>query len=114
MSMCPKADQMENGLKAIINELMGLVWVDAGVNIPAMKIWEEDKEIEVIPIDRAAGNYQIDMRVGQKHLSFGWDTIRDISGTCGVYKYDWGDCNVSELAIAAGLVLTYYGHAMAE
>lgn len=114
MSMCPKADQMEVGLKSMLNEVMGLVWVDAGVDVPALKIWEDDKEIEVIPIDRKAGVYKIDMRVGQKLLNFEWDTTRDILNGCGVYKYSWGDCGMSELATAAGLVLTYYGYAMAE
>lgn len=114
MSMCPKADQMENGLKSILNEIMGLVWVDAGEHIPALKVWEEYKEIEVIPIDRKVGVYKIDMRVGLKHLSFEWSASQSVADLCGVYKYSWGDCSMGELAVAAGLVLTYYGYAMAD
>lgn len=114
MSMCPKADQMEKGLMYILNEIMGLAWVEAGVDIPALRIWDEDKEIEVIPIDRKTGIYKIDMRVGQKVLNFEWDTLRDIMNGCGVYLCSFGDCNAAELAVASGLLLTYYGHAMAD
>lgn len=112
--MCPKADNMENGLLSILNEIMGLVWVDAGEQVPALKIWENHKEIEVTPIDRKVGIYKIDMRVGKKLLSFEWDATRSITNLSGVYKYSWGGCGISELATAAGLVLMYYGYAMID
>lgn len=114
MSMCPKTDAMENGLKSIVDELIGAVWVESGKAIPSFNIWEADKAIEVIPIDRETENYQIDMRVGKKQLRFKWKSGEMILKGCGVYFYDWGDCNMDELAIAGGLMLMYYGQAMAE
>lgn len=114
MSMCPKTDAMENGLKSIVDELIGAVWVESGKYVPAFSIWENDKAIEVLPIDRESSDFQIDMRVGQKQLRFKWRADNMIIKGCGVYSYDWGDCNMDELAIAGGLMLMYYGQAMAE
>lgn len=114
MSICPVADAMEKGLLSIINELMGEVWVDCGKEVPGMKIWENDRQIEVVPIDREKGQYKIDMRVGKKNLSFEWCSIRSLTNLHGVRSYAFGDCNSDELAIAGGLMLMYFGQAMVD
>ena len=113
MSMCPKADAMEKGLITIVNELMSDIWVEDGDNIPGFSIWEESKQIEVLPIDRKAATYRIDMRVGEKLLSFEWSATRALTDLNGVRNYAFGDCNIDELATAGGLMLMYYGQAMA-
>lgn len=114
MSLCPKADAMEKGLITIVNELMSEVWVDCGKDIPGLHIWEDDRQIEVIPIDREQGQYKISMRVGKKDLAFEWCSIRSLTDLHGVRSYAFGDCTGDELAIAGGLMLMYYGQAMAD
>ena len=118
MSTCPKVKHMEHGLKTIVDDLMGELWVEKGVCIQSLSIWEEfqgtSKGIEVIPIARADADWLINIRIGDKNLQFKWQALRMVSDSNGLYESAFGDCNASELATAAGLMLMYYGNAMTE
>ena len=114
MSLCPQADAMENGLMLIINELMGQLWVDCGENIPALSVWEQTKQIEVLPVNRAEVVWQIDMVVNDKKLRFIWSNLKAIRDFHGLTEWDFGNCTADELAIAGGLMLTYFGKATVD
>lgn len=114
MSHNEKLDHMQIGLKEMVAELLGRVWVECGPNaIPGMHIWEEARAVEVMRT-ASEGEYIISLRVGSKAVNFVWNEAMMFGDCIGITQYDFGDLNESELCIAAGLILLYYGQAMAQ
>lgn len=113
MTRNEKLVAMEAGLKSVVDDLMAELWVSFGKDIAALTIIDDLNGITVIPIKRDQFDFLLALNVQDTKMYFKWQAIHMVASAdgSGVYEADVGQANQSEMAIAAGLVLSYYAEA---